>query len=143
MKSPLDGSPLTRVREFIFTDTAGGYLITNPRAIKQQFAIVDQSVSTREIKLGNLGLFPLADASLALLDKTLQYENKNLSIEPLLQKSQIPIYASADRDIVYIPPEGSAICRYFHELWANADDDTTDVDAVFSGFATLASYAGI
>jgi len=143
MKSPLDASPLTAVREFIFADALGGYLITNPRAIKQQYATADRSVSTREIKLGNLGLFPLADASLALLDKTLQFENKKLSIEPLLQKSQIPIYASADRDIVYIPPEGSAICRYFHELWASAADDISDVDAVLSGFATLASYAGI
>lgn len=145
MQSPFDNSTLNEIQDNIYQDKAGGLLIINPHAVKKQYEKMVQSLNTEEVQLANLGVFPLAKASLALLARTLTYDKKELTIEPLLQKSQIPLYSTKDRQIVYIPPEGLAICRYFHELWAtetNAESEN-EIDTALSGFTLLASFAGI
>ena len=143
MISPFDGSPLKPVSDHVYQDSSGGYLLTNPGAVRRRFEAAGRDSSTREIKLENLGVFPLAGDALPLLQKELQHDGKQLSILPLLKKSQIPLFSSPDAQLVYIPPAGCAICRYFHELWTSDSDETETTDTVLSGFAVLASYAGL
>jgi len=142
MTSPFDGSPLKPVTDHVYQDSSGGYLLTNPGAVRRRFEAGGRDSNTREIKLENLGVFPLAGDALPLLQKELQHDGKQLSILPLLKKSQIPLFSSADAQLVYIPPAACAICRYFHELWDSDSEETETADTVLSGFAILASYAG-
>lgn len=143
MTSPFDGSPLQAVTDHVYRDSSGGYLLTNPQSVRRRFETAGRDSSTREIKLENLGVFPLGLDALPLLQKELQHDGKKLTIVPLLKKSQIPLFSSADAQLVYIPPAGCAICRYFHELWTTNSDETETTDTVLSGFAVLASYAGL
>jgi hypothetical protein len=143
MTSPFDGSELKPATDHVFVDSSGGYLITNPAAVRRRFETTGRDSNTREIKLENLGVFPLSKDALPLLQKELTHNGVALSILPLLKKSQIPLFSSADAQIVYIPPAGCAICRYFHELWTSETEPSEAVDPVLSGFAVLASYAGL
>lgn len=140
MVSPFDGSPLKEIGTGIFQDNSNGYLLTNPAAVRQQYENHGETLATQEIKLDNLGVFPLAKASLPLLNRELQFNGQILRVVPLLRQSQIPIFSSSDAQVIYIPPEGAAICRYFHELWRS--DHAEEQDPVLSGFAVIASYAG-
>ncbi|GAB4442470.1 MAG: hypothetical protein OHK0011_24870 [Turneriella sp.] len=143
MTSPFDGSQLKPATDHVFLDSSGGYLITNPAAVRRRFETTGRESNTREIKLENLGVFPLSRDALPILQKELVHDGVKLSILPLLKKSQIPLFSSADAQLVYIPPAGCAICRYFHELWTNDAEQDKAVDPVLSGFAVLASYAGL
>lgn len=143
MLSPLDGSPLTERSQHVYQDTIGGYLITDTRAMRRNLNTPELDLHTREMRLDNLGIFPLAKNSLSLLERTLTWEDKKMHIEPLLKKSQIPIFTTEDHVAAYIPPEACAICRYFYELWTSSEKPTSEVDPVLAGFAILASYAGI
>ncbi|MFZ5627501.1 MAG: hypothetical protein ACOY5B_00115 [Spirochaetota bacterium] len=143
MTSPFDGSELKPATDHVFVDSSGGYLITNPAAVRRRFEAAGRDSNTREIKLENLGVFPLAQDALPLLQKELLHNGKALTILPLLRKSQIPLFSSPDAQLVYIPAAGCAICRYFHELWTSDGELTDSADHVLSGFAVLASYAGL
>lgn len=140
MVSPFDGSPLQELATGVFQDKSNGYLLTNLSAVRQRYERQGEILTTKEIKLDNLGVFPLAKSSLPLLERELEFHGKILRVVPLLRQSQIPIFSSADAQIIYIPPEAAAICRYFHELWHS--DHSTETDPVLSGFAVIASYAG-
>lgn len=143
MQSPFDASKLHEVSEHVFQDGSGGYLLTNPSAIKKMYENFLQVTNTQEVQLSNLGVFPLAKQSLQLLNQSLAYESQTLTIEPILQKSQIPLFASNDRRTVYIPAEGAAVCRYFHDLWAQESGEEDSLKATLAGFAVIASFAGI
>jgi hypothetical protein len=143
MKSPFDGSELKPVTDDVFQDDSGGYFITNPAAVRRRFPADGYDSNTHEVKLENLGIFPLAKDALPLLQKVLMHDGITLTILPLLQKSQIPLFSSADGHLVYIPPAACAICRYFHELWNGNNEQTDAVVPVLSGFSVLASYAGL
>lgn len=143
MKSPFDASDLVQVRPGVHRDTAGGYLIDDIAKIRAEFEGKIQQLNTREMKLDTLGIFPLAQDALPLMSRTLQYNGKMLSINPLFVKSQIPIFGGTESACVYIPPEGANICRYFHDLWKLDSESEQENDAVFAGFSILASYAGI
>jgi hypothetical protein len=143
MTSPFDGSQLKRVADHVYQDNSGGFFITDPDAIRQRFMGSGPGSGTREIKLQNLGVFPLAADQLPLLQRELEYEGSRLAIPALLKESQIPLFSSTDGQLVYIPPAACAICRYFHELWQTGTDDAAGFVPVLSGFAVLASYAGI
>ncbi|MBL8034343.1 MAG: hypothetical protein JNJ69_11610, partial [Leptospiraceae bacterium] len=114
MKSPYDASDAVLLQNGVYRDASGGYLITNIATIRTEFEGKIQQLSTREMKLETLGVFPLAKDALPLLDKTLSYEGVTLTINPLFRKSQIPLYADAQSGYAYIPAEGANICRYFH-----------------------------
>lgn len=143
MTSPFDGSELKPATDHVFVDGSGGYLITNPAAVRQRFEPAGRDSNTREIKLENLGVFPLAKDALPLLQKQLQHDGRTLTVLPLLRKSQIPLFSSPDAAIVYVPAAACAICRYFHELWTNDNEPGEQAEPVLSGFAVLASYAGL
>lgn len=143
MTSPFDGSEMQPLTDYVYADSSGGYLITNPSAVRRRFEASGRETNTREIKLENLGVFPLASDALPLLQKELRHDGTVLSILPLLRKSQIPLFSSADAQLVYIPAAGCAICRYFHELWSSEGEIADSADPVLSGFAVIASYAGL
>ena len=143
MKSPLDSSNLVSVRPGVFRDSAGGYLIDDIVKIRREFDGKIQQINTREMKLDTLGVFPLASDAMHLMNRSLQFNGKDLIINPLFAKSQIPIYGDAASTYAYIPPEGTNICRYFHDLWRLDADSALDADTVLAGFAILASYAGL
>lgn len=143
MTSPFDGSELKPATDHVYQDSSGGYLITNPAAVRRRFEAAGRDSNTREVKLENLGVFPLAKDALPLLQKELRHAETTLTILPLLRKSQIPLFSSADAQLVYIPAAGCAICRYFHELWTSDSELSEAADPVLSGFAVLASYAGL
>lgn len=136
---------LKNILPAVFQDTAGGYVIDDVNAVKTVFSGHLHQLNTQEMKLDTLGVFPLANASLPLLDQTMTYKGKKLEITPLLKKSRIPIYGGGAANCAYIPPEGASICRYFYELWHTANDENavSDHEEVAAGFAILASYAGI
>lgn len=143
MKSPLDASTLRQIREGLYEDASHGYLITDTAAVRSQYEGQIQQLNTREMKLATLGVFPLAEVSLPLLSRTLAYDGVNLTVPELFKSSQIPVFAGAGGKIAYIPAEGANICRYFHDLWKLDEGETDEVTAVISGFAVLASYAGL
>lgn len=145
MKSPFDSSELVPVRPGVHRDSAGGYLIDDIGKIRTQFEGKIQQLNTREMKLDTLGIFPLANDALPLMERSLKFDGKDLVINALFVKSQIPIYGDSKSTCAYIPFEGANICRYFHDLWRlDAGPDQHDEnDAVLAGFAILASYAGL
>ncbi len=143
MISPFDRSELVELRPGVYRDGAGGYLITDIGKIRAEFEGKIQQLNTREMKLETLGVFPLGEDALPLMARSLPFEGKDLLINPLFAKSQIPIYADQKSTCAYIPPEGANICRYFHDLWRLDAGNAHDNDEVLAGFAILASYAGL
>ncbi len=143
MKSPFDSSDLLPVRAAVHRDAAGGYLINDIARIRAEYDGKIQQLNTREMKLDTLGVFPLAKDALPLMSRKLHFDGKDLSIDPLFAKSQIPIYSDQKSTCAYIPSEGANICRYFHDLWRLDTEPEQDSDAVLAGFAILASYAGL
>lgn len=143
MKSPFDSSDLVPVRPAVHRDKAGGYLIDDIGKIRAEFDGKIQQLNTREMKLDTLGIFPLAKDALPLMSRSLKFEGKDLVINPLFARSQIPIYGDLKSTCAYIPAEGANICRYFHDLWRLDSEPDQESDAVLAGFAILASYAGL
>lgn len=145
MQNAVHEAGLKKILPAVLQDAAGGYVIDDIHAVKTAFTGHLHQLNTQEMKLDTLGVFPLPNTSLPLLDQTITYKGKKLEITPLLKKSRIPVYGDGAANYAYIPPEGASICRYFYELWHTANEDTrvSDHEEVAAGFAILASYAGI
>lgn len=138
-----DSSTLKKIADYASRDATNGYLIHNVAATRSAFDGSIQQINTREMKLTSLGVFPLQSDAIHLLSEKVTYLGSELSVPPIFKDSHIPIFAAQGSNTAYIPPAGANICRYFNELWRT---DEAEVDAdheVLSGFAILASYAGL
>jgi hypothetical protein len=138
-----DTSNLHSVADFASRDTASGYFIHDVTKARAAFEGNIQQLNTREMKLTSLGVFPLQSDALHLLAEKVTYEGKTLEVPAIFRDSQIPIFAAPGSNVAYISPAGANICRYFHELWRTDDAEVEADREVLSGFAILASYAGL
>jgi hypothetical protein len=138
-----DSSTLKKISDYASRDATNGYLIHDVAATRTAFNGSIQQINTREMKLTSLGVFPLQDDALHLLSENITYLGAKLSVPTIFRESNIPIFAAQGSNTAYISPAGANICRYFYELW-RTDEGEIDADhEVLSGFAILASYAGL
>lgn len=143
MSIQVESSTLQRVTDFASRDSAAGYFINNIAQARSAFDGTIQQLNTREMKLTSLGVFPLQNESLHLLNETVTFDGKTLSVPSIFKESNIPVFAATGHNIAYISPAGASICRYFHELWRMSETELDADQEVLSGFAVLASYAGL
>ncbi|MBV6494763.1 MAG: hypothetical protein LDLANPLL_02800 [Turneriella sp.] len=143
MAVTLSLSSFQKVRDGIFRDDTGAYLITDVERVQAEHEGHIQQLHTREMKLDTLGVFPLAKEALPLLDEKPVLDGTPLVLAALLKKSQIPIFTDSSARMAYIPPAGASICRYFFDLWRRSEAQSEkDEDQVVGGFVVLMSYAG-
>lgn len=143
MPTQVDSSASQRITDFASRDAANGYIIHDIAQARSAFEGNIQQLNTREMKLTSLGVFPLQSDAMHLLSESVFCEGKSLAVPTIFKDSQIPVFAAPGANIAYVPAAGANICRYFHELW-RTDEAEIDADSeVLSGFAILASYAGL
>ncbi len=138
-----DTSTLQKITGYASRDAANGYVIHDITAARAAFDGSIQQINTREMKLTSLGVFPLQSDALHLLSEEVTYLGKKLIVPAIFKDSQIPIFAAPGSNTAYVSPAGANICRYFHELWRTEEVDVDADREVLSGFAILASYAGL
>ena len=88
---------------------------------------------SKEVYLDDLGVFPLENEQLSLLDKQIKNSENNESfvVPQILKQSRIPLFYSTES--VLIPQSGLVICQYFGLMW---DDAIALPETTSEGFAT-------
>ncbi|MDH5716366.1 MAG: hypothetical protein OEZ22_01870 [Spirochaetia bacterium] len=80
------------------------------------FNISGWSASTKEVRLEDLGVFPLEEKSKQILrEKPQDINNTPMKIPAILEKSNIPVFYGLSN--IYLPREAFAACRYFFHSW--------------------------
>ncbi|MCS6984216.1 MAG: hypothetical protein NZM25_03685 [Leptospiraceae bacterium] len=100
----------------------------------------EERLRSREVHLKDLGLFPLEEKNLSILEESLAYKNHRLTIPPLLKNSRIPIfYAEGPSLPVYIPLCAFPVLRYFSAMWEYTGEG---VEILLMGFLIVDSFVG-
>lgn len=121
-------------------DASGGYLVSNEGrdSLKAQFPAWEKN--TTEIRLQNLGTFPLPEQTMKLLKEKVQISalSEELTVPEFLRQSHIPLFIS--HKYAYIPAEAHAICRYFHDMWISELSEVDHDRQIFLGYLILSSF---
>jgi hypothetical protein len=117
-----------------------GLLLSKNSISKIAISLSSNWNPTKEVHLENLGIFPLPEGQVSLLQKQYNYGNPRqiLRVPNLCINSHIPIYAS--KNYVFIPPLGFPACRYFGEIWAEPSENAEELEILLAGFLTLSSF---
>ena len=142
MSIELQPKSLRSIDKIVSENTDGGLLISDIAALKQRFQPdIQSNLQTKEIKLSDLGVFPLPDETKTLLRESLSFDGKVMHIPEILLRSQIPVFFDG-KNAAYIPAAVIGICRYFDEMWHETNEQEMLV-SVLRGFSLLAAFAGI
>ncbi|MCB1199085.1 MAG: hypothetical protein KDK41_00460 [Leptospiraceae bacterium] len=104
---------------------------------------------TNEVRLRDLGRFPLPDEQKGTLEMQLEIENTVFTVPDFFKSSQIPIFYAQDGRM-YLPRGTLAIARYFYDMWqSSVPEEILDTDMpalndedskILSGIGILRSF---
>ncbi|MDH5719942.1 MAG: hypothetical protein OEZ13_04890 [Spirochaetia bacterium] len=105
---------------------------------------------TREIRLLDLGRFPLEEQNESLLSEEVSFQEMQLLVPEILKQSKIPVfYSKTQNEGVFISKEAMPICRYFFHSWGFDTEDfnllnetTSEEKETIIGFFIIHSFTG-
>ncbi len=103
--------------------------------------IYNDSAQTLEVRLTDLGLFPLPEEALPQLSIEKEIESQVFRVPEILQKSQIPIYYGQDGR-VFVPQVSLSICRYFSQVWQPEAARHSEDFEICNGLLIIDSFVG-
>ena len=145
--NPLDLKTLSK--EFgIFKDTGDNLFILQRKvpAIEELF-LPWLLQRTKEIRLRDIGRFPLKEEDKPLLEYRFSNKanNTEYTIPHLLKESHTPIFFDSAKTEAVLPPAGQKVARYFFDLW-DVEPELSDsplepglLHTLF-GFAIISSF---
>jgi len=106
----------------IYREKSGGWIFEKEFINLYSSKISESSEfikKTQEVRLSDLGVFPLEEKSQSIFSETVSKEDgTELKIPEILKLSKIPIFYSEKlNETVFISKEAIAVCRYFFHTW--------------------------